>query len=1187
MRKQRTHYYGGRFTIGLCLFMAFFFVYALINPAYAKTTEGKDLLQFTSGNHILAFSTGSVRLASGTHMLKVDFIGGNKVVPVSKEGASSEGKAQPLTRVTYPNAWDGIDIAYEKGKTSIVKSTYTVSSGKKPSSIRLGYNRPLSVDKNGNLVITYDTGRMTESKPLAWQIIEGQKKPVMVAYNLYTDHELGFTVGDYDKSLPLVIDPDLVWNAFLGSSVLDIGFGIAVDSNGDIYVAGQSNATWGSPILPFGGGTNDAFVAKLTSDGTVLWNTFLGGTGKDYGQGIALDGSGNVYVTGYSTASWGSPLLPYGGGTGDAFAAKLTSDGALVWNTFLGGTGVDIGYGIAVDGSANIYVTGQSGATWGSPKSAYGGGTCDAFAAKLTSDGALVWNTFLGGTAADYGYGIAVDGTGNAYVTGYSLATWGSPKLPYTAADAFVAKLAAADGALLWNTFLGESGGDDRGRSIASDAAGNTYVAGQSTATWGSPQRPFTEANNHLNAFAAKLDTDGALLWNTFLGGEVGFPHAMDHYGYGVAQDSLGYAYVAGYSTQEWGSPTDPFTGRPDIWAAKLSSDGALVRLAFLGGTDSTGNKSIPAIALDSGRFVYLTGRSTSFGTPVLPFQGGTDAFVAKVSTGNYDLSVSKTGDGTGTVTSSPSGINCGSTCSALYVEGTVVTLTAAAGTHSTFGGWGGACSGTGTCVVTMSADVSVTATFNVATIYAVNASVSGGHGTVDPTSQQVYDGDSATITITPDDRYRIATITDNGQPVTLTGTVNASSGAKQKPASSAKKAAKSRAKSTASAKSASAKPSAAASKTYVINNVTTDHTVVVAYEPDTYNLAALMAGPGKGTLSAEGLLCSSSRCTGTYANGTPVTITATPDTDYTFTGFTGCVSTSGNTCTVHMTSNLTVTATFGNPCTYTISSAEKDFAYKGGSVNITVKATGAGECANPHVSANDTWIGAALTSFKKNSGTVKVTVTPNTTVAQRPGSVTIEGNNFAVKQAGAPCTLTISSSNDTQTAAAGTDSFTLTATTGCAWSAGVDAGSSSWLSTTSTGIGSGPVSYAVLKNATAKARSGKITVSFNDAPKVKKVFTVKQTVCTLAISATHDSLTGLGGTKSFGVTTPAMCPWTAQADSKATWLSTTSTGTGGSGLVWYEAQPNGDKKQRTGKITVHLDDIPTVKKVFTVTESK
>ena len=145
----------------------------------------------------------------------------------------------------------------------------------------------------------------------------------------------------------------------------DYGYGIAVDTSGNVYVAGYSDATWGSPVRPYAG-TYDAFVAKLNGSGALQWNTFLGGSSDDYGNGIAVDTSGNVYVTGYSTATWGSPVRPFSGGD-DAFVAKLNGSGALQWNTFLGGSNVDYGYGIAVDTSGNVYVTGNSEATWGSP----------------------------------------------------------------------------------------------------------------------------------------------------------------------------------------------------------------------------------------------------------------------------------------------------------------------------------------------------------------------------------------------------------------------------------------------------------------------------------------------------------------------------------------------------------------------------------------------------------------------------------------------------------------------------------------------------------------------------------------------------------------------------------------------------------------------------------------------------
>jgi hypothetical protein len=292
----------------------------------------------------------------------------------------------------------------------------------------------------------------------------------------------------------------LVWHTFLGGSGDDGGTALAVDGSGNVYVGGRSGATWGSPKREHSG-NDDAFVAKVASDGTLVWHTFLGGSWYDSGTALAVDGSGNVYVGGWSEGTWGSPLRVFSGGY-DAFVAKVASDdGTLGWNTFLGGSGNDFGAAIAVDGSGNVYVGGSSDGSWGSPLRGYSGGP-DAFVAKVASDdGTLGWNTFLGGNWYDYGTAIAVDASGNVYVSGWSGATWGSPWRVFSGNyDAFVAQLGSS-GNLVWNTFLGGSA-DDFGAAIAVDVSRNLYVGGRSGATWGSPLRPYA---SEFDAFVAKL----------------------------------------------------------------------------------------------------------------------------------------------------------------------------------------------------------------------------------------------------------------------------------------------------------------------------------------------------------------------------------------------------------------------------------------------------------------------------------------------------------------------------------------------------------------------------------------------------------------------------------------------------------------------------------------------------------
>jgi hypothetical protein len=233
------------------------------------------------------------------------------------------------------------------------------------------------------------------------------------------------------------------WHTFYGSAGgFDEGFGIAVDGSGNVYVTGFSGATWDgpgptSPLNPYSG-SDDIVVLKLNSSGAYQWHTFYGSAGGfDEGFGIAVDKSGNVYVTGYSGVAWDgpgptSPLNPYSG-VADIVVLKLNSSGAYQWHTFYGSAGGDdYGYGIAVDGSGNVYVTGYSGVAWDgpgptSPLNPYSG-SFDIVVLKLNSSGAYQWHTFYGSAGgADEGFGIAVDGSGNVYVTGFSSATWDGP----------------------------------------------------------------------------------------------------------------------------------------------------------------------------------------------------------------------------------------------------------------------------------------------------------------------------------------------------------------------------------------------------------------------------------------------------------------------------------------------------------------------------------------------------------------------------------------------------------------------------------------------------------------------------------------------------------------------------------------------------------------------------------------
>ncbi|MDR3705398.1 MAG: SBBP repeat-containing protein [Paludibacteraceae bacterium] len=609
----------------------------------AKPTpiQSSSSLQFMANRHILLFKDKSITVASTSHAMTIKFVNARNVLPkvdflslspsvpeVPNMPGSMPGmkdKIPTLGTVTYANLWKGVTLEYANSTQGIYESTYRLLPDKKgrvhAERVRLAYNRDLTLDKNGNLIIHYPNGTLTESAPVAWQDIDGKRMPVPVAYKLRGRNYVGFTLGAYRAGIPVTIDPTLSWNTFLGGSGDDFCVGVATDISGNVYVAGHSTATWGSPIQGYSGGYYDGFVAKLTSAGVLSWNTFLGGNGTDLcGGGITTDASGNVYVVGMSTATWGSPIRAYSGSDA-GFVAKLTSAGALSWNTFLGGSGAGVCYGITTDAFGNLYVAGASTATWGTPIRAFSNSR-DGFVAKLTSAGALSWNTFLGGSGDDCCYGITTDASSNVYVVGYCSATWESPIRAFSGSvddDSFVAKLTSA-GVLSWNTFLGGSG-DDSGRAITTDATGNVYVVGESSATWGTPIRAYSGS---YDGFVAELSSAGILVWNTFLGGSGSDSN------YGIVMDASGNVYVAGYGSATWGSPIRAFSGgNRDCFLTKLTSAGALSWNTFFGGN---GDDVCTGITMDATGNMYVAGWSdTTWSSPIRTYTSGYDGFVEKI----------------------------------------------------------------------------------------------------------------------------------------------------------------------------------------------------------------------------------------------------------------------------------------------------------------------------------------------------------------------------------------------------------------------------------------------------------------------------------------------------------------------------------------------------------------------------
>ena len=388
-------------------------------------------------------------------------------------------------------------------------------------------------------------------------------------------------------------DPVLNWHTYAGSSLDEFGAGVAVDSSGNVFLTGWSDETWGSPILPHSGG-RDNFVAKLNSTGELEWNTFLGPVGEIQANEIALDGIGYVFVVGTMLGT--SP--PMDEEWWGHFVAKLSSNGELQWLRLGAETYWGVATTVAVDAIGNIYVGGWGGC-WLAPGVHIGSG---GWVAKLDSSGEDVWHANLGCFHGDEGaltQSLAVDATGNVYVTGWSNVSWGPPIHPHAGReDVFVAKL-NSNGFLQWNTFMGAPE-SDAGLAIALDRRGNVYVSGSSEATWGTPVNPPAGPGG---AFAAKLDSSGVRQWHTFL--------PWGGLGWGVATGRQ--VYVAG-------------VGGPDCgFVAALNRHGFLRWSTLLSAclTDITLGR----------RHLYVAGQiDYPSGTPVNPHAGGWDACVAKIA---------------------------------------------------------------------------------------------------------------------------------------------------------------------------------------------------------------------------------------------------------------------------------------------------------------------------------------------------------------------------------------------------------------------------------------------------------------------------------------------------------------------------------------------------------------------------
>ncbi len=555
-----------------------------------------------------------------------------------------------FSRVQMNDVYQGVDTIWQGKANGGVQYDFVVAPNADATQIawQVEGAESVEIDEAGSLLINTEFGTIKQQKPFSYQETNGAKQEIESRFVIDSADQLEvrFEVGAYDRTKTLTIDPsvnlsNLSFSTFLGGGVDDEGNAVAVDRTGSVYVAGQTT----SSSFPTTAGTfdttfnnkSDAFVTKLNAAGTdLIYSTFIGGNQNDYAEDIALDEMGNVFITGSAEDAVNAYPTTDGAydtthnGQSDVFISKINAAGSgLIYSTFIGGISGDAGYGIAIDTSGNAYITGTTSddttdypTTVGAFDTTHNG-MLDVFVTKINTAGtALIYSTFLGGNENDVGHSIALDSAGNAFITGFTVD--GTTDYPNTfgafdtthngLSDTFVTKINLAGSALLYSTFLGGSQGET-GNDIVVDAYGNAFITGLTID--GNTEFPTTVGafntthNGATDAFVTKLHFTGSfLLYSTFLGG------ISNDEGNSIAIDTYGNAFITGVTFAS--DPAYPTTagafdtthnGGSDAMATKLNAAGTAIDYStYIGGNSGEMAKGI---ALDASGNAFITGRTS------------------------------------------------------------------------------------------------------------------------------------------------------------------------------------------------------------------------------------------------------------------------------------------------------------------------------------------------------------------------------------------------------------------------------------------------------------------------------------------------------------------------------------------------------------------------------------------------
>jgi hypothetical protein len=533
--------------------------------------------------------------------------------------------------ITYKNIYPNIDLVLHTKECGL-KYEFIVFPGGEISDIRMQWNGLNTIKnlENGGISYAFGFGKMVESKPFVYQ----GDNTVKCSFDK-NSNRIGFDIKKYDKSKILIIDPTLDWGTFIGGNSWTDGYGIALDEQGNVYLTGLTESTSGiatagsyqSVNNNYIGFDNNAFLAKFSSNGSLYWCTYFGGDSSTQAYGISIY-KNNIYFAGSTNSTIGIATIGayqerynsvkdnhY---NSDGFLAKFNPNGSRIWSTYFGGPGFDWIASIVSDQTGNIYIGGGTSSTTGiSSKGAYqvsfGGGNGDAFLSKFDSAGSLKWTTYFGGENRDGASGLAIDSFNNIYISGASssssgIATTGAfqTKLgnaPNDNNDAFLAKF-NSNGSLLWATYFGGEK-NDGAVALAIDYSGNVFITGVTSsdtgiATSGAYQ---TSLIGNGNRFLAKFNAAGAELWATYYGGTaaangcITIDQSNNIFTGGITTGKSNFATKEGWQSY--------YGGSDDGFFAEFSEAGMLKYATYFGGKYQDW---LNAMASDKQGNIYITG---------------------------------------------------------------------------------------------------------------------------------------------------------------------------------------------------------------------------------------------------------------------------------------------------------------------------------------------------------------------------------------------------------------------------------------------------------------------------------------------------------------------------------------------------------------------------------------------------